>query len=237
MRCRDKEIPLRKESTQHKLCKSCWVDVGRPWHQTSYDCTECRQTCFKLKGEAFKHAMCKKCFDTLREESLNDLIGPGEFQCEWEPRTIFMGNLPHEATEWQIANWVNHQVFNHPDPPVCEVRIEAGGRQGDHGGWKKVYKHFAFLKFTFARDALWFLDHFACGDPEFMGRRLSIYPCVIQGSWLYVRGQWHRCKDYIPLENIPGFSYAQGQFATPGDQEIPPHQWSLPQSTSQSIPP
>ena len=128
----------------------------------------------------------------------------------WEGNTVFMDNLPYDATDEEVEAWVQQQMFpdRDPYPPLFRIRGENGGRQGDHGLGKKVFKRFAFLEFTFARDAKHMLEMFDVDEPDkdepdktFRSRRTTIRPCVMRGSWQwYKKKGWRRCRDYVPVD-------------------------------------
>ena len=126
---------------------------------------------------------------------------PPDWSPSWENRTVFLGNFLYTTTAAEITQWVQLQVFplsNH-DTPLFRVRCERGGKQGDHGSPKKIFKLFAFLHFEFARDARILLEKFRKEGGMLHDRHIVSYPCILAGSWMFVNERWIPCKNWWPV--------------------------------------
>ena len=130
---------------------------------------------------------------------------PPGWSSSWDHRVLFLGNLPYTAIASEVTNWVYWRVFSNTntDAPLFQIRCINGGHQGDHGVGKKVLNIFAFLTFQFAGDAKIMLDLFEWGEPIFQSRRLKIHPGVSPGSWLWLKGHWIQCINYIAVDDKP----------------------------------
>ena len=213
MQCRDckyNEIPESGECRHHDLCKSCWRARGRPWIE-GYVCKDCNKQSFLGSGDAYTHSLCRGCYNRLRNEKLSEIYcrheplardEPAGWAKFWEDRSVFIGNLPYDHEVNDIEDWVMRSTFPGRDARLLfHARHFRGGRQGDHGVSKNIFKRFVLLDFTFARDAKFLLDFFRNNRPAFKKRFLAIHPCVIQGSWWWLGGKWHCCSDLYLCED------------------------------------
>ena len=146
LRCLDCNIDTtpRGEPGKWQLCRKCWRARGSPWKAVFYMCTgqDCSNKSFLTKGPAFARRVCQACYNRLRHETLRTIYkgrDPPGWSEGWEGNTVFLGNLPYDATDEEVEAWVQQRVFpdRDPYPPLFRIRGENGGRQGDHGVQKK----------------------------------------------------------------------------------------------------
>ena len=215
-------VPDKGECRNWNLCRQCWRNRGHPFIAPSYNCTEanCSNISYRTKGMAYRLLVCQTCFSKLRSETLaatyNCTGEPRSWAQFWASRTVFLGNLPYKWERTDIESRVREHAFPHRDAqlPLFYVRCEKGGRQGDHGIAKKVFKGFAFMEFHFARDATVLLQK-SNDIPLTMDSRVAVVrPCVIRGSWmwLWTEGIWARCHNYERIDQtIEMISCAEGK--------------------------
>ena len=182
---------------------------------TEQGCQHPTMKSFLTQGPAFRHRSCQACYNRIRQPTLRTIYkgrDPPGWSEWWESNTVFMGNLPYDATDEEVAAWVHEQVFpdRDPYPYFFRVRCNNGGRPGNYEVWKKVFKRFAFVEFTFARDAKCMLEMLDKDEPDkdkpdktFRSRRTTIRPCVVRVSWQwYKKKEWVRCQDYVPVDDV-----------------------------------
>ena len=202
-------VPAKGESRNWNLCRECWRRRGGFFKAPSYVCSEehCSNRSYRTKGMAYRLHICELCYNKLRSEHLPDIYPcpsePPDWSQYWYNRTVFLGNLPYRWERKDIESWVWEKVFPRRDNqlPLFEIRCEKGGRQGDHGCAKKVFKGFAFLEFQFARDAKVLLE----ARPLTMNSRFVVVrPCVIRGSWMWLHGdgEWVQCHNYERIDEV-----------------------------------
>ena len=125
----------------------------------------------------------------------------------WQHNSVFLGNLEYQILPTEVQQYVHDLLFggtglNHY---LFTVKCRRGGPWAHHWAHAKVFKQFAFVTFTFARDAAQLLQLGDDNNYSLNDRRLVIRPCLIRGSWLWLKEYqtWVRTDETAKPPRLP----------------------------------
>ena len=181
------------------LCKRCWVDKGRPSSQPDKICRMCTDGEIRGRGPSLANQLCMSCFWTEAEKTWRSVLPDLPEDIEFEDTTLFIGNLDYKCEAHEVEALVRHELGRRSDlPDNFAVRLAKGGLQGDHGINKKVFKHFAHIKFDIVDDAYKMLRK--CSGLYFRERELKVHPAVKRGTCMWLGGKWWKSIMYRPID-------------------------------------
>ena len=181
------------------------------------------------RGIPSRLGVCKPCFARLRNQTVSDYYGglEPELGPTWQHNSVFLGNLEYQILPTEVQQYVHDLLFggtglNHY---LFTVKCRRGGPWAHHWAHAKVFKRFAFVTCTFARDVARLLVMGANTTLWLKGRRLVIRPCLIRGSWLYLYGNktWVRTDvaannhDCLDVGETPPTTTLLATWGTKGD--------------------
>ena len=102
-----------------------------------------RNTRYSLSNQ-----LCKTCFTEEEQKTWQTICPRLSKENDWTDKTLFLGNLHYKCLKSELEDFVR-KLLDRPSglPDNFEVKLHMGGKQGDHGLYKKVYKHFAHITF------------------------------------------------------------------------------------------
>ena len=149
--------------------------------------------------------LCIQCFERLSEHTWTRRYGHRE-ELKLDPwtlytdKTLFLGNLDYRLTKKDLSAWVRSMLsIDHSGvKDTFEVWLAKGGLQGYHGSYRKVFKHFAFIRFDLVRDAFSLLTIVRAGAYEQKRQVSDFRDPRNQGKgnaeireWLWQTPEWH----------------------------------------------
>ena len=207
--CNRSDLPQKHECLKFRLCRACWKKQGSPFIEAGHTCGECEKPFWATRGILFRLGVCRPCFDRLRNQTLRDCYGGLELEwgLTWQHNAVFLGNLDYQLVAKDVHGFVHNLLFdgralNHY---LFSVKCRRGGHWAHHWAHAKVFKQFAFVTFTFARDAARLLQLGDDNNYSLNDRRVVIRPCLVRGSWLWLEKYqtWVRTDETARPPRLP----------------------------------
>ena len=196
--CGEQWIAGRGAAQERQQCKQCWhKDVD------TQDENVCRRNGCRMPLRKARYCvanqLCKSCFTEEVEKTWQTICPRLSKDEDWTEKTLFLGNLPYTCQKSDIEDFVRKQLDRPPGlPDNFEVKLDKGGKQGGHGCYNKVFKHFAHITFDIVCYAYTMLQR--CDGKFFQGREVKAHPAVNPGTWSWLAKTWWRSKDWKVMD-------------------------------------
>ena len=151
----------------------------------------------RLPEPAKGEGLCQTCYtndeklqpEALRLDSWSDYNANLDPETDYTRSTLFLGNLPYDASERQFAEWIAQRIKKLFTGEEIEYKMHGGQGVPDqiirsgHGAPGKCFKTFAFIEFQRAEHANEMEEDIGNDDEgrgRWQGRRISVHPAVQQ---------------------------------------------------------